>query len=520
MNYFESEYYKITVTKNPYNDKFILSLNNNKDHIIIKRNIETLGWGQDLKLIFRNKILQKEEVLIIGNSTDNSKTHKIPEYLLVSQDHPKIHYEDDIIIMFHFSEIYNDTFKIDYDSKESLLEITRIDSNTGWGQDLKLMCLYKETNESKIINIGTSKTNKHSKIITFKDSPILKTLNSQNNLMDSENYQIYLFDNNENDAFHIFFYEETSLIYIKRLDKNEGWGQKLKIKISHKKANKSNIIYIGNSKTNEFYKKIDLSNKKCYVSLTTIPSRAKLPIFYDNIVHFLTNQTHDIENFFITIAKKYKRFEETIDLLIIEKLRKIPKVIIIEIENDYGPSSKYMGPLLNYFEILENNLLIVIDDDRKYNKNLVRNFHIGFSSFPNIQFSSGLFQLYFKPDYANTSDNLLEYIILKEHRDHKLVEGQGLGGFYGFGLKINSSFEKFINYNLTILEKIPKSFLHDEGIILGYLKANEENILYIKHRGCNLIENEMVDALCKSNLCNRSEVEKDILNVTYLENLL
>ena len=179
-----------------------------------------------------------------------------------------------------------------------------------------------------------------------------------------------------------------------------------------------------------------------------------------------------------------------------------------------------MGPLLNYFEILENNLLIVIDDDRKYNKNLVRNFHIGFSSFPNIQFSSGLFQLYFKPDYANTSDNLLEYIILKEHRDHKLVEGQGLGGFYGFGLKINSSFEKFINYNLTILEKIPKSFLHDEGIILGYLKANEENILYIKHRGCNLIENEMVDALCKSNLCNRSEVEKDILNVTYLENLL
>jgi len=530
MNYFESEYYKITVAKNPYNDKFILSLNNTLDQIVIKRNIETLGWGQDLKLLFRNKILQKEELLTIGNSVDNSKTYKIPEHLLLIPHNSNIHYEDDLLKIFHISEIYNDTFKINYNQSEALLEIQRIDTNTGWAQELKLLCIYKENLENlenkyknkdpKIIHIGPSKTNKITKIISFQESqPSLKTIDSSSNLLDSENYTISLHENKEKDTFHIFFYEETSLLYIKRLDKNEGWGQKLKIKINHKKTDKNQIIYIGDSNTNEVYKKIDLSFKKCYVSLTTIPSRIKLQIFYDNIIDFLTNQTHDIEHLFITISKKYKRFEEIIDPLIIEKLRKIPKVIIIELENDYGPSSKYMGPLLNYYNLLENNLLIVIDDDRKYNKNLIRNFYIGFSSYPNIKFSSGLFQLYFKSEYGNMSDNFLEFFIKKEKRDHKLVEGQGVGGFYGFGLKIEK-FEKFINYNLTILSKISNSFFHDEGIILGYLKASEENILYIKHKGCNLIENEMVDALCKSNLCNRNQVEKDILNITYLENIL
>ena len=70
------------------------------------------------------------------------------------------------------------------------------------------------------------------------------------------------------------------------------------------------------------------------------------------------------------------------------------------------------------------------------------------------------------------------------------------------------------------MNKVPKSFFHDEGIILGYLKYNKENILYLKHMGCNIIEEELVDALCNSNLVNRQQVEREILKITNLEKLL
>ena len=68
------------------------------------------------------------------------------------------------------------------------------------------------------------------------------------------------------------------------------------------------IIYIGSSLSNEIYKKVDLVIRKCYVSLTTIPSRIILPSFITNVNKFLREQTYPIENMFIVIAKKYKRF--------------------------------------------------------------------------------------------------------------------------------------------------------------------------------------------------------------------
>ena len=107
----------------------------------------------------------------------------------------------------------------------------------------------------------------------------------------------------------------------------------------------------------------------------------------------------------------------------------------------------------------------------------------------------------------------------KENNVSKFYFGQGLGGFFGFAIRVHD-INKFIDYNIKILERIPKSFYHDEGIILGYLKYKEENILYLNHKGCNYIEEEMVDALCKSNLVDRGNIEKEILQITNLEKLL
>ena len=342
--------------------------------------------------------------------------------------------------------------------------------------------------------------------------------NSPNNYYESTNFIITLFENKYNDKFKIFFYEENNTIYLKRLDANQGWGQILMLNIFDIKKNHNFIIYIGSSINNEIYKKIDLNIHKCYIALTTIPSRIKLPIFIENIKDLLKKQNDNIENIFITIPLKYKRFNEIVDDKIIESLNKIPKVIIIRPEDDYGPASKYLGPLIHNYKDVKNNILIIIDDDRKYNKNLVRNFKIAYNSFPNITFSSGLWSEYFNKNYKKINENYLELQLYKEKNDNTFYYGQGLGGFFGFAILVNN-IEKFINYNILILDKLPKSFYHDEGIILGYLKSKEETILYLKHYGCNYIVDEMVDALCKSNIINRGVIEKEILQITNLENI-
>ena len=115
-------------------------------------------------------------------------------------------------------------------------------------------------------------------------------------------------------------------------------------------------------------------------------------------------------------------------------------------------------------------------------------------------------------------DNFLEFKIHKESNNNKFYFGQGLGGFFGFCIKVQN-IKKFIEYNNIILNKIPKSIFHDEGIIIGYLKYNKETILYLKHKGCNIIKEELVDALCTSNLVDRGQIEKEILKITNLEKL-
>jgi hypothetical protein len=511
-NYYESEYYKIKLYENNYSDKFIIDFDD-ISKITIKRIDKSSGWGQHLKLLFRNKIFSEEKIIDIGNSEENIKIINI-EFRKIEHYH-KNHFEDDNLKIFYISKEYNDIFKIDYDEIKNIINIKRIDSNEGWGQILKLKYINKKNLNENIIHIGSSKINSISINININKLhyPIL------NNYYESDFYKITIIDNIYNDTFLINFYDDNNTIYIKRIDNNEGWGQYLKVNIFDKNKNYNYNIYIGNSINNELYKVLDLTIRKVYASLTTIPSRIKLPNFINNVNDFLKHNSQYIEQFFIVIPKKYKRFTEEIPNSIIEQLKNIDKITIINIDDDFGPASKYLGPLMNCYNQLENNILVIIDDDRTYNKNLVKNMITGYNSFPDIKFLSGLWKEYFNRNYRNLDDNFLEIHIYQEKNNNKFIHGNGLGGFFGFAIKVKN-IQDFINYNLTVLNRINKSFFHDEGIILGYLKYKEEKILYLKHKGCNLINEEMVDALCTSNLVDRGKVEKEILMITNLEKLL
>lgn len=512
INYYESELYKITLYNNKFKDKFYIYMN--ELNINIQRIDSNIGWGQDLKLNIFDKLLNVNKIITVGNSDENIKTITITRDEKIYEKIEKNYYENEFYKIFYISESFNDRFKVDYDEIENKMHISRIDidpNNGGWGQNLKLKYIDKNNNKEKIIPIGPSKFNK-----IFLQIELKKIKYKDINYYESENYIITLHENKFNDIFMIFFYEDNNTIYIKRTDVNEGWGQILFLKIYDIKNNNNYIIYIGSSKHNNIYKKIDLTIRKSYIAMTTIPTRIQLPIFLENLKDIINNQTYPIENIFITIPNKYKRFKEIVPDHIIQELEILPKVIIIELEEDLGPASKYLGPLIKYYDIIKDQILIIIDDDRKYNKNLVKNFTIAYNSFPEIVFSSGLWSSYFNKDYNTISDDYLNFSIYNEKNNNKFYQGQGLGGFFGFALKVNN-LENFIKYNLYILSRISKSFFHDEGIILGYLKYNEEKILYLSHYGCNFIKEELADALCNSNLVNRGNIEKQILKLTNLE---
>lgn len=522
-NYFENEFFKIKTMQNKFKDKFEIILNYENEQIIVKRidiNPKDAGWGQDLKLSVYNKILLKTEIIQIGSSKKDEITinYKINKDELTN----KYFFENNTFKIYHKSFHFNDIFKINYLEDVNILSIKRVDANEGWGDNLYCYIVYKKTNEEKPLYIGSSNYNElliNIDLLKLFNIDVKDNNNINKNIFYFDNYIITLHNFEYNDIFEIIFYEENQTLFIKRNDVKEGWGANLILNIYNKNENYNYLIYIGSSSVNEIYKKINLIQRKVYVSLTTIPSRIKLKQFFDNINDLLINQTYPIEKIFITIPYKYKRFNEEIDENIINELKKIDKVHIIRSNEDYGPSSKYLCPLLEHYKELEDNLLVIIDDDRIYNKNLIKNFVISYNSNPNIIFSSGYWKDYFNSDYKNYDEEKLNITFYKEKNNNKFFFGQGLGGFYGFCIKI-SNLDKFIDYNLKVLKRIPKSFYHDEGIILGYLKYKEEIIMYLNHKGCNFINDEMIDALCESNLVNRGNIEKEILQITNLEKLL
>ena len=507
FNYFESEYYKIQI----FNDyKFYIHVKNNI--ITVQRIDSNEGWDLNLELNIYNKILRKANVIDIRNSPRNIIQIKIEDNFSLYE---KIHYETDEYKIFYISEEYNDTFNVHYNEEKKLILIKRLDKEQNWGQDLCLKYINKKTNKEKIIKIGPSTKSVMTKKIDFNSIDYLPHYNYS----ETSNYILYVANNKFTDKFELHFSEDNNIICVRRVDENKGWGQRLQLFLYNKNLSKIQNIFIGSSLKNEIFKKIDPVLSKCYLSLTTIPSRIKLPIFFDNINNLLINQTYPVEKLFITISKKYKRFDETIDEEIINRLHNMQNVVLIILEDDFGPASKYMGPLINYYELLKDNLLIIVDDDRIYNKNLVKNFVMGYNSYPNIIFSAGNWSEYFNKDYQFLQEDEIDYFMKKEKNIPDFSFGDGVGGFFGFCIKVQN-LEQFIKYNYIILDKVPNSFFHDEGIILGYLKYMMEEILYLKHKGCSLIKNEMVDALCTSGLCNREKVERNVLSITNKEFLL
>lgn len=117
-------------------------------------------------------------------------------------------------------------------------------------------------------------------------------------------------------------------------------------------------------------------NQKIYISLTTIPSR--IANLY-NTINSLLSQTLMADKIIINIPHSYYRFPE---IPIIPKFLQDNEKIVINRCQDYGPATKLLG-LFTYPTINNDDILIICDDDRNYDKNFIVDLIDSINIFPN-----------------------------------------------------------------------------------------------------------------------------------------
>jgi hypothetical protein len=295
-----------------------------------------------------------------------------------------------------------------------------------------------------------------------------------------------------------------------------GWIQDLALEILDKVNNTKQIVMIGPSAMNGVAVKLnnqiyntrvnfDISadmlersilkeRPKVFIGLTTIPSRAKTKEFMDYLVSLSEGQTLLPEKIFVTIAHNYKRFDNiSIDINTINKIKSINKVEIIYTE-DFGPASKYLGPLIYKKEDIDNSLLVLVDDDKFYSKNLLRHFSIGFKLFPDIKLIGAA-------KFYNPFVNELKFEFAKYYH--------GLSGFSGFCIKVKD-LDDIVEFNQKILQNIDGAFYNDNSIMKGYISLKQEDILIMHHRECMVDYPEWIDSISSIPNLNREYIEKQI----------
>jgi hypothetical protein len=185
---------------------------------------------------------------------------------------------------------------------------------------------------------------------------------------------------------------------------------------------------------------------------------------------------------------------------------------LIQTDEDYGPASKFLGPLLHRRqEVMEaTGGLIVIDDDREYASTLVERYEDFFKNHPSIYIATGNQELYFhRLLYPCLGPNFLD---IRPSRTRRV------SGFMSFGLSLSKidpeAIDDLCRYTLQVLKAVPESFYHDEGILWVFWHARDLIVYNINHPFITSIEKEEIEALCENTPTPRAQIENAILRWT------
>jgi len=150
----------------------------------------------------------------------------IPHYFLYKKNLEFNYYETE----YYKIKIYNNKLedKFFLYQKDNYIIIQRTDKNSGWKYNLELLFFNKIERTDHIINVGSSESN----IINIE----LLINNSENIIhYETDDYKLFYISEIYEDVFKVNYNEDKKIILIKRLDKDESWGQDLSLKYIEKK---------------------------------------------------------------------------------------------------------------------------------------------------------------------------------------------------------------------------------------------------------------------------------------------
>lgn len=328
-------------------------------------------------------------------------------------------------------------------------------------------------------------------------------------LYDSNKYTIRLLNNKfTDDKFQIKLYDD--LLSIQRIDTKCGWYQDLVFNLYNKLECKNKLLHIGKSDLNELSVPIDMGLQQTSpsipicVGMAAVPPRFNAEDFLYRIDHILYGQTYEVDKLYITVPKVFNRFQECLSLSVLDKLRTNAKIEIIETDIDYGPASKFLGPLIYKRADIYNKFLVLLDDDRYYNNNLIENLFEAHKTQPSIEMITSDWLLFFDQNYIDLSNNYFKTRIEKRYMP---------GGFTGFALHLTDrrTIDSIVEYTLDKLNNIKDAFLHDEGILLGYIYKYNTDIMVVSHKSTyDTKRSEEHYALC-TNGWIRKNIENNII---------
>lgn len=261
-------------------------------------------------------------------------------------------------------------------------------------------------------------------------------------------------------------------------------------------------------------------NRPIYIAFTSIPSRMKSPLFESHLKS-LIQQSIPVERVILSIPSYYPRTNETLDKSFLDTWRERYRDVlyIYELEKDYGPASKFIGPLLLHNQgviHLDQSILIIVDDDHHYDTRMASIYHDFFQLYPEIHIATGNNKIYF---FAN---NQLKYEDIS-NLAYVPNEKRQLCGFMSFAFQWTELYSQtLLHYTLQLLELYPESFYHDEGILLNFVLGLDLKVYYIQFLFVDRTQDEMAHALCLRDnvLLFRKRIEKTIRDYTLSHRLL
>lgn len=197
---------------------------------------------------------------------------------------------------------------------------------------------------------------------------------------------------------------------------------------------------------------------KIYFSLTTSPQRInKLHQTLDSIF----NQTTTFEKIIINIPYIFNRTKTR--YIIPEYLSKNPRILINRC-HDIGPVTKLLPSL---FITTDEDIIVTIDDDRKYLKNMLETFLEFYNKNSNSVYATTCIKI----DFNNI--NIFKRIVNHKFSGKSFHILQGYGGVF-YPRKVFN--EDFLNYCNLLLKDI-NFYLSDDLYISNYLAMKKIPII-------------------------------------------